>query len=317
MKIPIWKAGLAAALLLTAAPLFAQQTENQGQGQAILTIVPKGKNATAPSLSQQNISLKVDGKDAKITRLTPAQGRSGPLELVIMLDSGARTSLSTQLSDISDFIKGLSAGDRVAVGWMENGVTQLTSPLSTDHDAALKGLHIPGGFVDEDASPYFCLSDLAKRWPSNDPTARREVVMISDGVDYYYRRYDPDDPYVQSAINDSIRAGVVVYSIYWKNKGRFDQTEYANDSGQNLLLELTQATGGTSFWEGMGDPVSLQPFFKDLDKRLQNQYEIGFVAPLKNKPEVLNLRVKVQGVPAKVEAPERVYVGRPTGSAQE
>lgn len=312
MRFPNWKFGLAAALLLTTAPLFAQgQTENQGQGQAVITVIPKGKDASAPSLSQQNLSLTVDGKNANITRLTPANGRTGNLELVVMLDSGASTSLSTQLNDIAGFIKGLPPDARVAVAWMENGVARLTGPLTTDHQAALKGLHIPAGFVMEDASPYFCLSDLAKHWPSNDANARREVVMVSDGVDYYYRSPDLNDPYVQASITDSARAGLVVYSIYWMNKGRFDHTMYANNIGQNLLLEVTQATGGNSYWQGMGDPVSLQPYFEDLNKRLGNQYEVGFVAPLKNKPQVLNMKVKAEGVTgAKIDAPQQVYVGR-------
>ena len=311
MRFPASKTSLAAALLLTAAPLFAQaQSENQGQGQAVITVVPKGKDATAPTLSQQNLTLTVNGKNANITRLTPANGRTGALEIVVMLDSGARTSLSTQLQDISNFIKGLPPDARVAVAWMDNGAAKLAGPLTTDHQAALSGLHIPSGFAGQDASPYFCLSDLAKRWPSSDPNARREVVMISDGADYYYRTYDLNDPYVQAAINDSVRSGLVVYTIYWKNKGRFDQTWYANNLGQNLLLEVTQATGGNSYWEGMGDPVSLQPFFEDLDKRLGNQYEVGFVAPLSNKAQVVNMKLKVKDVSAKVDAPQQVYLGR-------
>ncbi len=314
MRFPASKMGLAAALLLTVAPLFAQaqeaQSENQGQGQAVITVIPKGKDATAPTLSQQDLTLTVNGKNANITRLTPANSRTGALEIVVMLDSGARTSLSSQLPDISKFISSLPPDARVSVGWMENGVTKLAGPLTTDHQAALSGLHIPSGFVGQDASPYFCLSDLAKHWPSNDPNARREVVMISDGADYYYRSYDMNDPYVQAAITDSVRSGLVVYTIYWKNKGRFDQTWYANNLGQNLLLEVTQATGGNSYWEGMGDPVSLQPFFEDLDKRLGNQYEVGFVAPLNNKPQVVSMKLKVKDVAAKVDSPQQVYVGR-------
>jgi len=315
MKFPAWKASLAVALLLTAAPMFAPaQSENQGQGQAVITVLPKDKNATAPNLSQQDLSLTVNGKNANITRLTPANGRTGALELVVMLDSGASTDLSNQYPEIKSFVNGLPSDARVSVGWMENGVTRLAGPLSTDHSAALKALHIPSGFPGEDASPYFCLSDLAKHWPSSDPNARREVVMISDGVDNYYRRYDPNDPYLQSAITDSVRAGLVVYSFYWQNKGAFDRSWYATDSGQNLLLELTQATGGYSYGEGMGNPVSFQPFFKDLDKRLGNQYEVGFVAPLANRPQVLNMKLKVDGVSAKIDAPQQVYVGRATGS---
>ena len=51
--------------------------------------------------------------------------------------------------------------------------------------------------------------------------------MVTDGVDNYNRRYDPEDPYVQAAINDSVRARLIVYSIYWTNAGRFDRRMYA------------------------------------------------------------------------------------------
>ena len=108
--------------------------------------------------------------------------------------------------------------------------------------------------------------------------------MITDGVDYYNPRYDPEDPYMQAAITDSVRSGLVVYSMYWQNQGRFDRTGYATNAGQNLLQQVTQATGGISYWQGYGNPVPFQPYFKDLDRRLANQYEVGFTAPLKGKP---------------------------------
>ena len=186
----------------------------------------------------------------------------------------------------------------------------MSGPLTTDHDAVLKNLHIPAGFAGQDASPYFCLSSLVKNWPSNDRSARREVVMVSDGVDPYYRGIDLDDPYMNAAISDSVRSGVVVYSIYWENKGRFSRTMWGNDIGQNLLLQVTQATGGNSYWQGLGNPVSFQPFLQDIQRRLQNQYEVGFTAPVK-KAEVANLKLKVNGISGKVAAPGEVYV---TGS---
>jgi hypothetical protein len=301
---------LAAAALLTAVPLFSQVNESQDHGKALVTVLPKGNNSTS-NVTAQNFSLKVDGKEAPITGLTSFRNPGDRLEVVIMIDSGARTSISTQLSDISKFIQNLPANAKVSIGYMENGVTQLTGPLTTDHQAALKGLHIPIGIVDEDASPYFCLSDLAKHWPSNDPGARREVVMITDGFDYYYPSMDLQDPYMQAAINDSVRAGLTVYSIYWMNKGFVNHTMYGNNVGQNLLLEVTQATGGNSYWEGLGNPVSFQPYFKDLMRRFQNQYEVGFTAPApaKNRHHVVNMKLNSKGVSGKVVAPQQVYLG--------
>jgi hypothetical protein len=297
-------AGVAVAALL-AVPVFGQ-SENQTQGQAVVTVLPD-KNAPAPNVSQQNLQVKVNGKDATITNWQPLRGENDRLEVVLMLDGGARTSLSTQFGDIKNFVNSLPADAKVSLGYMEYGTVKLASPLTTDRDAALKGLRIPSGIPGQNASAYICLSDLAKHWPSQDRGARRIVVMISDGVDYYNPRYDPQDPYMQTAVEDSVRAGLVVYSIYWQNTGRFDRTWYANNAGQNLLMQVTQATGGNSYWQGIGNPVSFRPYFKDIERRLDNQYEVAFTAPVP-KSGVGSMKVKVGG--AKVDAPQQVYVGR-------
>jgi hypothetical protein len=295
--------------MLLAVPGFAQN-ERQGQGQAVVTVLPAHGNEAPANLNPQDLTLKVNGKDSAITNFTPLRGANGRLELVILMDSGARTSLATQLGEIRDFTKSLPADAKVTIGYMENGISRLSGPLTTDHDAVLKNLHIPAGFIGQDASPYFCLSNLVTHWPSNDRSARREVVMVSDGIDPYYRGVDLDDPYMNAAISDSVRSGVVVYSIYWENKGRFSRTVFGNSIGQNLLLQVTQATGGNSYWQGLGNPVSFQPFFQDIQRRLQNQYEVAFTAPVK-KAEVANLKLKVNGISGKIDAPGEVFV---TGS---
>jgi len=299
---------LAAATLMTAAPAFAAD-ENEGHGQAVITVLPlHDKEATPANLSQQDLAVKINGKDSTITNWMPLRGENDRLELVLLIDSSARTSMATQLTDITKFVNSLPPTAKVAVAYMQNGAAVLTGPLSADHAQASKGLHIPGGIPGASASPYFCLSSLAQHWPSNDSGARRVVVMITDGVDYYNPRYDPDDPYMKAAVTDSVRAGLVVYSIYWQNQGRFDRTGYATDAGQNLLLNVTQATGGNSYWEGYGNPVSFQPYFKDLERRLANQYEIAFTAPLKGKPQVATIKVKANGISGKIDAPQQVLV---------
>lgn len=298
---------LAAGAMLLAVPVFAQ---NVGQGQAVITVLPAHDKEVPANLTQQDLMLKINGKDSTITSFTPLRGINNRLELVVMMDSGARTSLSTQLGEIRDFVNNLPPDAKVTLAYMENGVARLSGPLTTDHKAALQGLHIPAGFAGEDASPYLCLSNLATQWPSNDRSARREVVMISDGVDYYSPGLDLQDPYMEAAITDSVRSGLVVYSVYWENKGRYNRSWVGRTVGQNLLEQVTQATGGNSYWIGVGNPVSFQPFFRDIQRRLQNQYEVSFTAPLKNKPEVGSLKLKVNGISGKVDAPGEVYVVR-------
>src|SRR6202034_1017947 len=127
-------------------------------------------------------------------------------------------------------------------------------------------LHLPAGPT---TNPYFSLSSLAQKWPSQDHTVRREVLMFSDGVDPENRRFDPDDPYVQSAINDSVRAGLVVYTLYWLIRTDRDGGSITVDGGPSLLNELAQATGGYSYWSGNGNPTSFKPFFDDLERRFE------------------------------------------------
>ncbi|MGB6744317.1 MAG: hypothetical protein WBE38_11780 [Terracidiphilus sp.] len=297
----------AAAALLAAMPAFASAEDQPGQGQAVVTVLPQD-NAPANAPLQQQVSIKVNGKTSNVTGWQPLRGASSPVELVVLIDGAARSSLGSQLGDVQHFVQGLPANTSATIAYMENGQAVLTGPLSTDRAETLRGLHIPAGGPGVSASPYFCLSDLARHWPSNNRQARREVVMVTDGVDYYNLRYDPDDPYLQAAINDSVRARLIVYSIYWRNMGRLDRSMYATDSGQNLLTQLTQATGGNSYWQGYGDPVSLQPYFEDIERRLDNQYEVSFMAPFKDKPQVETFKLKLSAPGSKVDAPQQVLV---------
>lgn len=297
------------------APLAIAQSDAPGNGQAVVTVLPKNNKQSTADVPQQAMKIEVNGKQTPISNWQPLRASQSDIEFVILIDGGARTSLGQQMGEFQRFTSSLPPNVKVAFAYMENGRAALAGPLTADHAKAIQGLHLPLGVPGTSASPYFCLSDLAKHWPSNDLNARREVLMITDGVDQYERRYDPEDPYVQAAINDSVRAHLVVYSIYWLSNGRADRSWYENNAGQNLLLQVDQTTGGRSYWEGVGNPVSFQPYFDDLNRRFSNQYELQFTASA-NKPEIESLKVKTTDSNVKVDAPQRVFVG-PQGPTRE
>jgi hypothetical protein len=257
MKFPLTVLVAAIVALGFAAPAIAQT----GQGQAVVTVLPKHDGETPANVLQPDMSVKINGKQSKVAKWTPYQGAASSVELVVLVDGSARSSLGRQLQDIAEFIGALPPNTKASIAYMQNGAAVFSVPLSADHAQVLRGLHVPGGALGSSGSPYFCLSDLAKRWPSTDAQARRIVVMITDGVDTFQRQFDPDDPYVQSAIADAVRGRLIVYAIYWKSQGRADQGEVETSAGQNLMNEVAQATGGKSFWQGMGNPVSFQPYF--------------------------------------------------------
>lgn len=311
MKFPRF---FAAASLVASLPLFSAaivpaalaQTTDGVSTKTIITVLPKSAEQT-PQLQPQDLKVVVNGKSVQPQNVTLMRGDRAGLEFVILIDTGARNSLGRQMNDIANFVKGLPPTTQVAIAYMMNGRSVFEQPFTADKNLALRALHLPGGTAGSSASPYFCLSDLAKNWPSHNTENRREVLMITDGIDPYEVHFDPDDPYVNSAVNDAIRNGLVVDALYWHDQGLASRTFLAN-GGQDLLTLTATHTGGTFYYQGLDNPVSFAPFLDQLKNRLQNQYELGLNVPSRGKPQVVTLRVKLAMPGVKLTAPDLIYV---------
>lgn len=294
---------LAGLLVLFAAPGWRASAQGAPEVSTIVTAVTKGD---APPITQQQVQVSVEGKQIQPSLWRPYG--NGPVELVMLIDGSARTSLGRNMDDMGKFIANLPPNFTVGVAYMQNGAAVFTGPMSADHAAVARQLHLPNGTPGSSASPYFCLSSLAKSWPAPRSAARREVVMITDGVDEYNLRYDPEDPYVLSAVADSQRAGLVIYSIYYRNQGRLSGSFYETNAGQNYLTQVADETGGNLYYQGLGNPVSFVPFFDDLNRRLGNQYELDFAVTEKKKASFVQLKVKSEVKSVKLDAAQHVAV---------
>jgi hypothetical protein len=289
-------------------PLSAQETST---GRAIVTVNTKGAE-DATTVPKQTISLYENRKPQDVAGWVPLRGERSGLQLVVLLDDSSRGNLGLQLNDIRTFLNGLPPNAQVAIGYMRNGTPNLVQNFTSDHAQAAKSLRLPSGNAGINGSPYFCLSDLVKHWPGGDSNVRREVIMVTDGVDRYSgARFDPENPYVQTATSDAQKAGVVVYSIYYRGQGRLDRSFVATDGGQNYLTMVSGSTGGKVYLEGFGNPVSFAPFLSDIQRKLQNQYELSFVSTA--KPGLQGIRVKTSQPNTSLEYPQRVPVGGATG----
>lgn len=304
-KLKVFAAGLILSSLACALPVLAQS--DTATAQTIVTVVPK--SGEAPELQRGNLKVRADGKESAVTQWQALRGERAGLEFVVLIDSSARSSFGLQMNDLAKFIQSLPPDALVGVAYMQNGRAAFAQNLTPDHALAAKAIRLASGPPGSSASPYFCLSDLAKRWPSQDLKNRREVLMVTDGVDRYSPRYDPQDPYMQASISDSQKAGLIVYSIFFRDTGHFDNSYYETNAGQNLLSQVAQATGGKLYWQGLSNPVSFQPFLADLSKRLDNQYELGFTARTKPNQQLVDLKVKTNMARVSIDAPQRVPVG--------
>ncbi len=260
------------------------------------------------SVPQQSITLQENRKSQQVTGWVPLRGPRAGLQLVVLLDDASRANLGLQLNDLKNFLTALPPTAQVAVGYMRNGSPNLVQNFTTDHARAAEALRLPISSGGINGSPYFCLSALAKQWPGSSDV-RREVIMVTDGGDRYSgeRHFDPEDPYVQSAIRDAQRAQIIVYSIYYRGAGRSDRGFTATNTGQNYLTQVSGATGGKVYLEGFGNPVSFAPFLSDIQHKLQNQYELSFVSS--SKPGLQQIKVKTSQPNTSLIYPASVPVG--------
>src|SRR3569833_737235 len=103
-----------AGTLLAASPVFAQKDSQQGHGRAIVTVLPSAKDGNAGQISEQNLKVKVNGKISTVTSFNQLQESYSPLELVLLLDAGARASIGTQFSEIQSFVKEMPPNAKMA-----------------------------------------------------------------------------------------------------------------------------------------------------------------------------------------------------------
>jgi hypothetical protein len=307
--------GLGGLALPAFSALLAQEAAANGPS-TIVTVEPKGSGELAAPVPATAVKVKVNNKNAEVADWTAygANATRPNLQLVLLIDDGARSSLGLHLKELQGFITQQPATTEVAVAYMRNGTAQLAGPFATDHAQAAQTLRLPISAAGVNGSPYFSLSDLIKRWPAHAPEERREVVMITDGIDRYNGlRYDPSNPYINATIRDAIRNQIVVYAIYFHNAGFADRTEAGINSGQNYLTQLCSTVGGDFFSQGFGNPVDFTPYLNQINRKLENQYELR-VQPPAGAKNIVNLKVQVSAPNTRTQAAQQIFVG--TGSSQ-
>jgi hypothetical protein len=224
-----------------------------------------------------------------------------------MFDDSARSSFDTELPTLKQFINSLPPNFEVGVGYMRNGMTQLTSQFTRDHTAAADSIRVTLGPGGADVSPYDSLQDAIKHWPTSQ-AERREVIMISSGIEGLGGGFAPDNPYVNAGIQAAQKAGVVVYTIYSPSVGHEGHSFWRANWGQNFLSQLSDETGGESYFIGFGSPVSFGPFLQDFMERQHHQFMLTFLARLEKKSGLQPIKVSVNEKDASIAAPDKVYV---------
>ena len=131
--------------------------------------------------------------------------------------------------------------------------------------------------------------------------------MITDGVDRF-NGGGPVNPYLDSAIDDAQRAGIVVYSIYAPGTGHAGHSYFLNYWGQNYLSELAEKTGAESYWNGFGEAVDFTPYLDELSHQLQHQYLLTFIPKPEKKAGLQGVRLATELPSVDLNAQKSVFV---------
>lgn len=294
---------VATAVALAGAAGWAQQrnfdTPREGLQRTHVVVRVEGRE----NLQAGNLQVKVDGKAAPVSFVQPIAQSRVPVEVVIAVDDGLR-NFGNNLESLKKLVNDLPPNASVAVGYMRNGQVMLNGGF-VSREVAERSVRLPMGSPGASGSPYFTVSDIAKRWPSQRPAARF-LLMVTNGIDPYNGRPTPmnqNSPYVDEAVSDAQKAGVAVYSIFWT--GAFSSGGFASFSGQSYLTELSDSTGGDLLSGGISSAPTIDAYVEKFLRDIERSYIVGLDAPVNRR--LVSLKVEAHGV--KVRAPKMIRVG--------
>jgi hypothetical protein len=308
LRVRLYAVSLGTLAMLFASAAWAQQ-EGAFPGTAVSIVVTAEPHhgSDAPELRAQDVTVMQGSQRDHVVSLEPLSSSQAGVQLFFLIDDSLSSSdLGTKLNDLRSFINAQPAGSQIGVAYMRNGTAMILQNLTANHSQAAHALRLPTGAAGSSGSPYFSLQDLLKRWPQG--SAARQVVMISDGIDSYWDGGSFDDPYVDAAIAQAQRAGVVVNAIYARGEGHFGHTLWRVNWGQNFLSQVADSTGGEAYFLANDSPVSFTPYLNQIAKRMQHQYLLTFKAQPGSKSGMQPVKVKTEVPNVELVAQSRVFV---------
>jgi VWFA-related protein len=215
-------------------------------------------------LQQQNFGLLDDGRPPeRIIRFV--QQTNLPLRVGIMIDtsSSIRQRFAYEQQAAIDFL--LQVMHPVDRAFVEGFDVQ--TDIEQDYtnrvdllDSGISRLRPGGGTALYDSLYKTCRDQMLTLKQAAD--VRKLVVLVSDGDDDYSRATEDD------AIKMCQRADTIVYTIS-------TNTGPSRDKGDDVLLRISDATGGRAFFPKRMEDVS--EGFMNIEAELRSQYALVYV----------------------------------------
>ena len=277
-------------LLLMSGAAYGQPPKHIGEGGAAangpgkpvtipLTIRMNSSAEAIPELTNIDLVVSEDGEPQQILSIRSV-GSNSPITLAVLIQDDLVASVANEIKPLGEFIRNLPKGSRVMIGYLRTGSLQVRQKFTNDLEKAAKSLRAPSGSPSVSPyNPYVEVVEALRKFEAQ-PLGRRAILLVSDGLDIS-RGVDSSSPTqsvdLQRAVNEAQRRGVAIYGFYSPTFASAANRLLAGNA-QSSLLRLSNETGGLAFFQGMGAPVSFEPFIRELDVSLQKQAALTFLS---------------------------------------
>jgi hypothetical protein len=269
-----WKSTVllaAMALAAAAVPLASKAAATDASVVTMTVTAVAKKDKQPPPLTKDDVQL-YQGKE----RIQLADWRRGDaLFLAVLIDDSLESSVANQWGDLKAFFMAQPENTYIAVAYARNGSAAVAQDFTKDHALAGKALRLPIGNAGAFTSPYLTLQDWMKRWPETGE--RKSIILFSSGVDYFRGSFDPIDPDLDTTVARAQKQNINIWTIYVPDAGHIGRREFRVFNAQSNLSRLSEETGAESYYLGFGSPVTLKPYFDEIQMHLNNQYLLSFV----------------------------------------
>jgi len=312
----------------------AQQSDNRPSGSmvhVVITDMAEQENTDPPLLMKDDVKVKQGKTMYTVTQLIASRDQSAGLQLMIMIDETLNTqAVGNNLTELKEFVRAQPPMTAVGVAYMANAGVNVVQQFSTDHEAVANAIRLPRGTRSTMDSPYLSLISLVKGWPKQN--IRREVLMISDGIDRLrgetptpsqlgprfgvrgtngptvYHSMPTISVDADSASEISQRYNVIFNAIYSPGIGRAGRSSWDLDLGLGGLSKIADETGGECYSLGTSNPVGFKPYLDRFQRNLNNQYYLIFLAEPKRKGSLQRIKIYSEKPDSEIAAPDNVWV---------
>jgi VWFA-related protein len=294
---------LAAMVLPAAAVPLTSKAAATDAPVVTMTVTAVGKKDTQPpALKKEDVQL-YEGKE----RVQVADWKRGDaLFLAVLIDDSLESNVANQWGDLKAFFMAQPENTYIAVAYARNGSAMVAQDFTKDHALAGKALRLPLGNAGAFTSPYLTLQDWMKRWPETGE--RKSIILFSSGVDYFRGSFDPIDPDLDTTVARAQKQNINIWTIYIPDAGHVGRREFRVFNAQSNLSRLSEETGAESYYLGFGMPVTLKPYFDEIQMHLNNQYLISFVGNGGKKGKFERVRLVSEAPNVEFLTPSEVFL---------